>query len=310
MVISKLPQCTPHVLVESLDAISALRSDATKQRIAEYVGKTPDYVRRALLIGAELGVLEQDEDIYRIPNQCNQDSETLLREALGDYQPFVFFCLRINKGDTDLVASRKVKALYQYENTPEGIANFFGRWGIASDLLKEVGGRVTLNFTLRSPLSVPFTSDLLDRISARTFVLDNLNSYAGSISDHEVDLLTNSALKFKSDPRGSIDDAGRAVEDQLRTLSKKAGVDVSKKGGIIEIVNEMRSKNKDHLHSKHWEIFTILGHMRNMSTHSKDRLTELPWAISPELALSYCVMSIRALRSAYVYINEAKKQDF
>ena len=133
--------------------------------------------------------------------------------------------------------------------------------------------------------------------------MDNLGSQIDSLTEQERSLFVKALMKHKSDPRDSINNAGQALEDSLRDFAAKYSVDVSKKKGIIEILNEIKNKQPALLHTKQVDILEGLGAIRNMAAHSQDKITNKHWEISEIIALTFCLLSLRCVYSVIEYTS-------
>lgn len=294
----KIMDVSPAMFAVTLEAVASYKREFTKKDIEDYTGKSGEYVRRALNTGLELGCLEQTETAFRVTQGFEADvGHNSAKDLLSKYEPFSFFCLRLSKGDEGLVAARKTRAIFKFDNTPEDILDFFSSWGKAAELLKEEENRLQLAFALTDPATDFTATNAAHEVSARAFVLESLGKFSQNLSEDERSLLTKSLLAYSLHPRNSIDDAGRALEDFLRDFSKNVGVDVSKKNGITEITNEIQNKKPAAINPKHADILRALGAMRNMATHSKDKQTEKPWVISNKFALSFSILTLRVIYS-------------
>jgi hypothetical protein len=60
-------------------------------------------------------------------------------------------------------------------------------------------------------------------------------------------------------------------------------------------------KRPNALHPKQWDILRVMGTMRNLSIHSKDKGTERAWEISSDFALSFCLLCVRIMYSCLEY---------
>jgi hypothetical protein len=115
------------------------------------------------------------------------------------------------------------------------------------------------------------------------------------LNNEVVDDLVEAILSHRSDPRKSLNDTGRALEDFLR-LNFASDLDLSNCNGIGQISNELQRHALST--SKHNAIVLALGQIRSMGdAHGADKVHGTRWVITDKTALSYVLMVVGIISS-------------
>lgn len=119
----------------------------------------------------------------------------------------------------------------------------------------------------------------------------------------EVDrqLLCEALLKFRDDPRKSVESSGQALEDFLREIAAKNGLaaEAKKANGAGQLATLLLSKGLIHAH--HLKLVEAVSTVRNARSHRKDKRTMTPWTITDHGAFSTFTTTLTTIRSIGEY---------
>ncbi|GEM_PF-3397490 len=317
-----IPRIAPEMIVQSMEGLSFANGGLTKKEIANYIGKSEEYARRALQVGTSFGWVKEDGKKYSAVGDCFKFSKAdpkqkqiLFRKGIQTFSPFILFVTLIIKGDLPKDAARKTKVIFDVSEPSEDILTSLLVWGeYSGTLTKNSDGTVVTDVGIKiDELSQEYIQHLLEALQSdlkmRVYLTNKLTPEAFAfLSSGEVGLITNALSAYARNPTHSVEDAGKALEDFLRSVAKASDLDVSNKSGIVEIINEFRGKKPDLISPKLSSVAEGLGMIRTMAAHSKDKKTEVPWTINPDAALEYCLIVVSVVRAIYFFFTKKIQQ--
>jgi len=151
-------------------------------------------------------------------------------------------------------------------------------------------------------------ADIESEAKARLFNARWLGRQVHNMLD-EVDrqLLCDGLLKFRSDPRKSVDSTGQALEDFLREIATRNGhaAEAKKMNGAGQLAALLVSTGL--IHSHHQKVAEAVSTVRNATSHWKDKKTLAPWTITEDGAFATLVQTLTAIRSISEYTTNGRQ---
>jgi hypothetical protein len=120
-----------------------------------------------------------------------------------------------------------------------------------------------------------------------------------------VEFFVKSLREHQEDPRGSIEDMGKAFEDFVRRLGTEKGIDMSKCNGIGQCAQVLKANNL--IVQKHLEICQHVNAFRLAAAHSKEKDTLESWYINPDAAIEAILTALTAIRSIFTYVFSSQR---
>ena len=291
------------------------------KKLQNFTSKSVAYVRSSLAICKLLNVIDEDENINQFADTLGKTPNdeikvAVMRKFIQEYEPFITF-IQYQLNDTTLdEAARKVYVSYEIEGKDyKFLKDLFISWGMSTGIFTYDSNKIFLEERISSQLLVSTTADfnLDDDMTIRLYISNILGAeFFSSLSSAEVGELVDAFKKCTNDSRGAIECAGRAFEDFLRRVASQAGVNVSTKNGIGQVINALYN-NKDaagnidnKIHNKQASIGSVLGDIRNMAGHSMEARTLERWDLTYHSAKNYVEFVLAEMRSIYGYTLNSK----
>lgn len=282
----------------------------------EKLGISSTYAQSAIKSAEQLDLFSSGDKLSAV---SEEEKRMIFREKLQRYPPFLDFIGYLTDGFLPHEATKRVKVVYELGRNEKNILWTFNNFGRYAGIFTDKKGKTELSESIKvtSPKKLmEITQDLDNELKAKLFLKNLLGNSVNDLSAQESNDLVYALLNFETSPEESVRKAGIVLEDFLRTLAKKRDVDVKRAKGIEEIAGVLR---KNHiLASKHvnilrgLEVFLVcsvysgFSAFRAMPSHGKDRVEEGRWELSSELALTYVIQTILAIKSLWYYA--VKKQ--
>ena len=294
--------------------------------LAVYTGKTVPYVKSAVQAGILLNIIDENTDgTYESVKACcdllkespdKSQKILIFRRFLQCWNPFIIFLKYLTEGDKPEEAARKVSSFYEINLSISSFSKLLLNWSKSTGLIDSKGNPSISTIGLdEKELYEKLKEQVIDDVNARIYLVSVLSDEVYSwLKEDEKEELINSILKYKSDPRSSIESAGRAFEDILRRLALHLCVDSSKLTGIAQVVNNLYSyKDKSggqhvFIHSKHNNISVGIADIRNMAGHGKEAKTLERWELSSTGSLGLILTILAMIRSLYSFIIHTRFQ--
>jgi hypothetical protein len=215
-------------------------------------------------------------------------------------------------GERQIPESRKATLLLGLTNGAADKFDVLTRLGLSLGILAGDGSALTLAPELMpaaaDDLVVVTPADIESEAKARLFNARWLGRQVHNMLD-EVDrqLLCDGLLKFRSDPRKSVDSTGQALEDFLREIATRNGhaAEAKKMNGSGQLAALLVSKGL--IHSHHQKVAEAVSTVRNATSHRKDKKTLAPWTITELGAFATLAQTLTAIRSIGEYTTNGRQ---
>jgi hypothetical protein len=296
------------------------------------------HVSRALSSARELGMLSFEGEVksasLRLANGDGADprvwtldeQKLFFRERLQAFQPFLRYFDFVTHGFSHASAAAKVSSLLKVDPPVTGENNVLRKWGEYSGVFGVTGNvlpaAATADVVRHSKFVESALQGLDDELKARTFLQEWLGEevFKAIHEDIRGDLVY-ALTKYQTDPEGSINKLGNALEDQLKDLARRRGVKLEdSKGKPLHMIGQMiqllRSSGvlADHHATslRGLEVFVAANVLngfnafRKMKAHGKNLDAQQRWNLSPEIALVVALQTILTIRSTYFYVVKNK----
>lgn len=314
-------QVSAELTLEVCFAIAELDSNPSREDITEFTGKDGRRIREAIKISREFGILRHSEGEITLKTDYARDLQMfnpnerylILYDALLHHQPFMQFLSYLKKDYSAHQAAQRINAVYDISSDSEHIQDYFLRYGEYAGILRQdTNPEVDIETELIPNTGGNGTAEqLLDSLESEAEIRLYLETTLGeetiqSIDPDVVDQLTEAFKIFVQDPRKSIEESGRAIEDYLRELGVELGSDdrdYQGASGIVPLTNHL--KGDDLIEKTHQKFIFDLAERRNRAAHGKDTESMQRWRITPEAGLSTAMDAVIVIRSIHIEINDS-----
>lgn len=288
-----------------------LKNGMSIDETTQYIGKSKEYAKRSLIVSEQLGIAQIIDSKYHATNEASvitrankEQWPVIFRKFLQRYNPFILFVSLVGKGNSIQDAARKIKVIYNIDANADIVARSLVSWGEYSGLLKKEKMKITLLIETEN-LSAEYIQELLAAmehdVKARVYIANKLGEEVfGYMKQDELDYLVKAIREHQSDPRGSIEDAGRAFEDFLRRLAIDKSLQVNGCKGIQEIADVIRGQKL--IDTKQLDLCKASNALRVAAAHSLDRNSVEKWILNPDAAIECILIILTAIRSIHNYI--------
>lgn len=311
---------SPKKLLKVAFAVAEIGENPDQEAVQNFTGFNNRVVREAIKIGEELSLfIEEENDLgYNLDSGYKRDlsifspsdRSLILYDALLHYQPFMQYISYLNTGYTPTEAARQVNTVTKIASGHEYVEKYFNRYG-------EYAGALSVNDEVKIEIdsgTLPGNpSEPIDRLQESLASEAEVRLYletllgeemAGELPVDIMDQLVGAFTAYASDPRDSVTEAGRAVEDFLRWMGNEKGSqnrDYAGATGITPLANHLKGDSLiTEIHKKNLQS---LGSCRNKAAHGRSSGTMNRWKISEEGALSITLNSVITIRSVYHFIE-------
>ncbi|MCO7126066.1 hypothetical protein NIE88_09785 [Sporolactobacillus shoreicorticis] len=302
------------------DVLCYINNNASSniEDLRRFTSKSEAYIRSCLAVCKMLNIIDDNDDANPIVNELGKTPNeelklNVMRRFIQEYEPFIAF-IQYHLNDSTLEESaRKVYVLYKFEGKDHiFLKDLFISWGTATSIFAINGNSIDLEEKIKTYLSGTNTLNinLDDDMAIRLYIGNTLSTdIFSTLSSAEIEELVASYKKYKTDPRGAIECAGRAFEDFLRRTFRD--VDVSRKNGIGQVINALYNyKNAsgvldNKIHNKQASIGSAIGDIRNMAGHGLEARTFERWNLTSHSAQLYIELVLSTVRSIYIYIQDS-----
>lgn len=305
----RFSQATAEQVLSAVDAVVA-NGKTTKADFVEAFADLPSVQAAAALeLADDLGFLCREGDGYRSASPLcrfvvasnEMQRAAVLRIVLEAYDPFVIFRSRLAVGSPSN-AAQQTKVLLDLDAHREAIKDTLISLGTFSHaLITEGGGRYTPDAQHGSSKFEALATACQEAAAAEAHVTELLAEVLDDVPrDHVIVPLANALKRAgQGDPRGSVVEAGNAVETFLDVLAAKfEGVNLVGATGINAKLDRLSNAG---LPKKLTQAGKYLGTVRNAADHGADPDTGVPWEIQENTSLAYvfsaCSFIIGTLKS-------------
>jgi hypothetical protein len=284
----------------------------TLEEVSHYINKTNEYARRCINAAIQLGMIKKVNDKYvaeaeseEIPKVKKEVWPILFRKFLQRYKPFILFTALINRGNSVEEACRKVKTILNIPSSNKIICKSLVTWGKYANILEsEENGTIKLK-DLPKEKTIFHIKELInslsDELKIRIYIENKLTDVVFSYLQHdEVEFILKAFKEYQSDPRGAIEDIGKAFEDFLRRIAVDRKVDLSRANGIGECAQMLRNENL--ITQKHLVMCQHVNAFRLVAAHSKEKITLKSWKITQDAAMEVLLTTLTLMRSIFLYV--------
>lgn len=294
----------------------AIHAGADTAAIARASGCGNATAAKALAVLTQFGLVSGDTTNWSCGvstlGRASDDTalDAAIRDALLAYRPFESICEGLAVGETFDQASRHAAVMFGIGAKAEGSLNLLRQWGVELGVLGD-GEMTSLSPDLQSAVeslaALPVAS-VTSTAETRLYVSTILGREAFDVLD-EVDrgLLVAAVASCDSDPPGSVEASGQALEDYLRELciANNRGPEASKLNGAGQLAGLLRQHNLIHPH--HVKLIDSGSMLRNAKAHKKDKQTVSPWNISPLGARTAFGTTVLAIKSVHEWVSNRRQ---
>ena len=293
-----------------------VHSDADTPAIARSCGIGMATVSKALVVLAEFGLTRGDVSGWRcassglVRSSTDEEVDNAIRDALLAYRPFEAICEGLAVGEDLSQAIRHAAVAHNLDGAAEANLSIFVKWGTELSVLTDSTPTrlsASLQSSVESLAALPVAA-VSSTAEIRLYISTLLGRDAFDELD-EVDrgLLVSAVNTCDSDPPGSVEASGQALEDYLRELcaSQGLGADASKLSGAGQLSGLLR--NRDVIHPHHVKLIDAASMLRNAKVHKKDRATVAPWLITSLGARTAFGASTLAIRSIHDWVSKGRQ---
>jgi hypothetical protein len=288
------------------------RGSATDQMVADFLDLPVPKAKEALNLAEDLGlvrdaggVVEPASPIARLlTTPVLQQRAALLRVAVESYEPFLIFRERLHANDgAASSAAQQTKSLLRLTEHREIIKETLISLGTYCRSFRSTGGgEHTVQFEYEDDLRTQLAGAVSQLSAAdqrvRDWLSEELRGYAAPRD--VLDPLAEAYLKVsQGDSRGSILNAGNAVESYLTQLASDMAVNVTRAHGLGAKVVAFESASA--LPKKIIAIGRYLSNIRNGADHGVDSDIGASWSIRDGTGEDFLRVSITLMEIALAH---------
>ncbi|HEY3397180.1 MAG TPA: hypothetical protein VGM19_05905 [Armatimonadota bacterium] len=296
------------------------------------------HTRTAAAMARELGLAEESEDgTWHLTepaavdlNAWSADAKRILfRARLQKFAPFVKFCDFVRRGMSSREAAIRTCTLLDVDIGAVKEQNVLASWGEYAGIMARGGGRIALSerpneadLEERIRILRGFESALVDEMAARTWLEQLLGKDAfDSLDEAILDDLAKALSGYAANPGDALRDAGRALEDYLKTVALSNGLSLMNASGkpieqIAKLLELLRTNKL--IAGKHvnivkgletfveFDVLQGLAAFRNIPSHGRSAEENERWSLGDEIALCVVVQTVLTMRSLYYYVVKNK----
>ena len=280
------------------------------------VGSTTSY--KALLNASHLGFVKKVNGenytyVHMSPLKGTPSTEKrrLFQQLLQSYKPFEVLCQFLAYGEDESAAMRKAGVMLGDTHLDENAFPAVSKWGVDIGILaRDETGTLRLAKTLKEELqgiSQALEIKLGNEFEIGLYLGKRLTAQCYEfLKIPERQRLTQAFIDSEKHPEKSCEENGKAFENFLRLIAKMKGVDVSNRNGIGQVAQELTKQGV--IHTKHKNMCLAVGAVRTVSAHDRDKVSNIPWTKTPEMAHAVLSYSLSVMRSIYLWVLEGKQE--
>ncbi|UCC90841.1 MAG: hypothetical protein JSW24_01395 [Dehalococcoidia bacterium] len=291
---------------------------ASSEKAAKFAGVGSTTAYKALLNASHLGLVKKISGenytyVHMNPLKGTPPAEKrrLFQLLLQVCRPFEVLCQFLSYGDDESAAMRKASVVLGDNNLVKNALPVLSKWGVDIGILaRDKTGALRLAETLKEELKA--ISQALEIKLGNEF---EIGLYLGRrltaqcyefLKIPERQRLTQAFIDSEQHPEKSCEENGKAFENFLRLIAKMKGVDVSRRNGIGQVAEELAKYGV--IHKKHKNMCLAVGAVRTVSAHDRDKVSNIPWTKTPEMAHAVLSYSLSVMRSIYLWVFEGKQE--
>jgi len=292
--------------------------DASLDEVERFAGVGSTTAYKALVNAGHLGFVgEASATNYKyihvnsLKGMPATEKLHLFQQLLQSYRPFEVFCRFLFYGEDEPTAMRKASVMLDDSNLAKNAFPALSKWGVDTGILsRDKGGVLRLAETLKEELKA--ISEALEIKLGNEF---EIGLYIGKrlsaqcyefLENPERQRLVQAFMDSEKNPEKSCEETGKAFENFLRLIAKIKGIDVSNRNGIGQVAEELTKYGA--IHTKHKNICLAVGTVRTVSAHDRDKVSNIPWIKTPDMAHAILSYSLSVMRSIYLWVFEGKQE--
>lgn len=272
----------------------------TEKEVVDYFNKTPAYTKNAInfliffdIVYKESQLIKIKKDIFKKIDGSKQKSLLVIKEKIVKFKPYVEYYYFLSIGKKEDESSKLIRKIYFVKQENTKINKIFKEWSKLLEIQHD------FKPTLASKELDSLNKSLNDDLLINQFLREQFGEHYKSVSEDLIEDLAESLKDYKTNPRKSVNDAGRALEDFLR-LDFAKSIDLTKCAGIIQIANILN--NNPISAKKQNGVLFGLGNIRSMGdAHGIDSKEGERWAIKDNSALVYILIVIKTMVNLLEY---------
>jgi len=291
-----------------------LSKDSLEKSLID-IGKS--YKERGIRIALQLNLIKMENedfignddyknDFIKIPKE---KSEIIARKVLQNFPPFLTYVQYLQIGYDHKKAGNITSGIYEMNSSTA--SNFLKKSGLYCGILTEQNGKVVLSSTIKPDVEYlqNLTTSLKSEFEATNFIISLLSQEVYNYFSKKglnFKRASEGLVEIKKDPKTSLYKVFEDMESCIFALGKDIGANVSQTNGLGQLINSLRAQNA--ILTNPLNLGLGLGAIRNMADHGPDKNTGKPWSFTEEAALGTALLSIRFLRSLYLYHYKHKQE--
>ena len=287
--------------------------------VVKFTGLSRSTVDRCLRNGMALdlvAVREKNEYYLNLTNGSTYTREAFvgaIRSALQTTRLFQVICEFLDEGvDTDS-ALRRALMITGSNSTQVSDVTPILDIGCAVGVLARYGKGYTVATTIDTKQHEVGFSEQIATLDSEMAALLYLSRQFGSelfntLDNNEQKRLVEAVLAVVQVPEVSCEKAGQALENYLRLIGIKTGLDMSSFDGLGQLADYLAAKERLVIHPKHRDMTKGVAALRNCTAHDRDKLTNISWRVSPEMAAANVHMVIRLIVSIASWVERCREQ--
>lgn len=308
----RLQEATAKMVMQAVEACWNMRHrSADSSSVAKYMGVSRRYALSALVCAEQLRMVESQNRSYTLLKTASDVSRASREEYpiifgkhLVAYPPFVLFVAQVEKGDSLLEAARKVGIVYRFGLDADATRRLFVGWGVYSNLLEQKDDDTISVSVVTEFLDADTVRELVEAMrsefNARIYIIRRVGEDLFIFMGQSIEYVVSAIINHIRNPRNSIEDSGKSLEDFLRRICKRLGTDASQCNGIHQIAQKIYTDRN--ITNKHREICEGINAIRIAAAHSIDKSASDIWKINPEIAMEVVLMTLSLMKSIYHYV--------
>lgn len=291
---------------------------ASLEAVARFAGVGSTTAYKALLNASHLGFVEKvGSDNYTyvhmnpLQGMPSAEKRNLFQQSLQAYRPFEALCQFLSYGECESAAMRKASVVIGDSNLDKNAFTALLKWGVDIGILsRDKSGTLCLAETLKEELkaiSEALEIKLGNEFEIGLYLCRRLATQCYEfLESPERHRLIQAFMDSGENPEKSCEENGKAFENFLRLIAKAKGVDVSNRNGIGQVAEELAKQGV--IHTKHKNMCLAVGAVRTVSAHDRDKVSNIPWTKTPEMAHAVLSYSLSVMRSIYLWVFESKQE--
>jgi hypothetical protein len=298
---------------------TAVHSGQDIEAVSSFAGFSVSTARKALPTLESLVLVERDAEGHYTATRAygvhrgmsEEEGLAVLRRALLGYRPFGALLEGLALGEPVGTASRKAGLLLGFGNGGAVSSKFdvLVRLGSTLGILNQDGSIAREYDADDDADAIVLTAeDVESEAKARLFIAKWLGrSVHNALDETDRQLLCDALLKYRIEPRKSVDAAGQALEDYLREIAgaNALAAEAKKLNGAGQLANLL--VNEGVLHSHHQKLADAVSTVRNATSHRKDKKTMKAWTITEHGAFSMFVCALTAIGAIGEYTTNGRQ---